>query len=79
MSLEAKVVQFCTELREEGVTALALFAGTPGDMGRYVVAPSRDDMGALLLIMSQTANELVQVAQEAGTFDAMAEQALTDG
>ncbi|MHB8237712.1 MAG: hypothetical protein ACYDDD_09635 [Acidithiobacillus ferrivorans] len=77
MSEQQSVVeQFAAQMQREGATMVAIFVSAPDGMGRLVYAPTRDDISALLLVLSQTANELVKVAQDAGQLDAMAKAAL---
>jgi hypothetical protein len=70
------VKDFVTSMQAQGATTVAVFVGVPGDMGRVVYAPTGDDMGGLLLIMAQTANELVKAAEDAGQLDAIAARTL---
>ncbi len=77
MSQADDVHQFIRGVQAQGATAIAVFVGSPGDMGRMVIAPTGEDMGALLLIMAQTANELVAIAEDAGQLATIA--ANTDG
>jgi len=67
-----EVEAFVASMQAQGATTVAVFVGQPGDMGRVVHAPTGDDMGGLLLIMAQTANELVKIAQDAGQLETIA-------
>ncbi len=77
MSIQLNDVQdFVIAMQAQGATTVAVFVGQPGDMGRVVHAPTGDDMGGLLLIMAQTANELVKIAQDAGQLETIAANTL---